>query len=102
MNNDTEKHKSRPKSSHTIENCIIVEGLIREDRRVDVSEIRKTHWKKEQLSNTSHPVERNATVKKCVKLVKRWNKYLYANGDYFEKENIFMQCFFALLKVLLQ
>lgn len=36
---DPEKNRGRPRTSHTDENCSIVEGLIREDRRIKVREI---------------------------------------------------------------
>jgi hypothetical protein len=39
LNDDPEKHRGRPKTSHTDENCVNVEGLIREDRRVKVRKI---------------------------------------------------------------
>jgi hypothetical protein len=39
LNDDPQKHRGRPRTSHTDENCVIVEGLIREDRRVKVGEI---------------------------------------------------------------
>jgi hypothetical protein len=32
-------HRSRPRTSHSDEYCVIVEGLIREERRVEVREI---------------------------------------------------------------
>jgi hypothetical protein len=38
-NNDLEKLKATPRTSHTDENCVIVSGLIREDQRVKVHEI---------------------------------------------------------------
>jgi hypothetical protein len=38
LNDDTQKDRSRPRTSHTDENCVIVEGLIKEDRRVKVHE----------------------------------------------------------------
>jgi predicted DNA-binding transcriptional regulator AlpA len=37
--NDPQKHRGRPKTSHADENCVIVKGLRREDRRVEVREI---------------------------------------------------------------
>jgi hypothetical protein len=48
----------------TDENCVIVEGLIREDRRVRV---RDKHCKKLGC-NTSRPSERNTTVRECLNL----------------------------------
>jgi hypothetical protein len=36
LNDDPEKHRGRPRSLHTDENCVVVEGLIREDQRVKV------------------------------------------------------------------
>jgi hypothetical protein len=36
---DPQKHRGRPRTLHTDENCVIVEDLIREDRRVKVREI---------------------------------------------------------------
>jgi predicted transcriptional regulator len=39
LNDYTQKHRGRPRTSHTDEYCVIVEGLIREDRRVKVLEI---------------------------------------------------------------
>jgi hypothetical protein len=39
LNDDPQKHRGRPRTSHTDENCVIVKGLIREDRRVEVCEI---------------------------------------------------------------
>jgi hypothetical protein len=39
LNDDPRKHRGRPRISHTEENCVIVEGLIRKDRRVKVREI---------------------------------------------------------------
>jgi hypothetical protein len=39
LNGDPPKHRGRPRTSHTDENCVIVECLIREDQRVKVSEI---------------------------------------------------------------
>jgi hypothetical protein len=39
LNDDAQKHKGRPRTSHTDENCVTVEGLIGEDRRVKIREI---------------------------------------------------------------
>jgi hypothetical protein len=39
LNDDPQKHRGRLKTSHTDENCVIVEGLIREGRRAKVREI---------------------------------------------------------------
>jgi hypothetical protein len=39
LNDDPQKHKGRPRTSHTDENCVIVDGLIRENRRVKVHEV---------------------------------------------------------------
>jgi transposase len=36
---DPQKHRGRSRTSHTDENCVIVEGLIREVRRVKIHEI---------------------------------------------------------------
>jgi hypothetical protein len=36
QNYDTQEQKGRPRTSPTDENCVIVEGLAREDRRVKV------------------------------------------------------------------
>jgi hypothetical protein len=36
LNINTKKHSGRPRTLHTDENCVIVEGLIREDQRVNV------------------------------------------------------------------
>jgi hypothetical protein len=58
LNDDPGKDRGRPRTSHTDENCVIVKGLIKEDRTVKV---RKMYCKK-QLCNTSHPFERNNTV----------------------------------------
>jgi hypothetical protein len=33
LNDDSEKHRDRPSTSHADDNCIIVGGFIREDRR---------------------------------------------------------------------
>jgi hypothetical protein len=32
--NDPEKHRGKPRTWHTEENCVVVEGLMREDRRI--------------------------------------------------------------------
>jgi hypothetical protein len=46
---DPEKYRDRPETSHTDENCVNVEGLIREERRVKIREtLRK---KKKHLCN---------------------------------------------------
>ncbi|KAF2899005.1 hypothetical protein ILUMI_07172 [Ignelater luminosus] len=39
LNDDSEKKRGRPRTSHTDDNCTIVERLIREDRRITVCEI---------------------------------------------------------------
>jgi predicted DNA-binding protein YlxM (UPF0122 family) len=39
LNDDPQEHRGRPRTSHTDENCVTVEGLIREDQRVKVREI---------------------------------------------------------------
>jgi hypothetical protein len=39
INDDAEKQRGRLRSSHTDENCVIAEGLMRKDRRVKVREI---------------------------------------------------------------
>jgi hypothetical protein len=39
LNDDPQICRSRPRTSHTDENCVIVKGLIREDRSVRVREI---------------------------------------------------------------
>ncbi|KAF2882426.1 hypothetical protein ILUMI_23745 [Ignelater luminosus] len=39
LNNDPEKKRGRPKTSHTDDNCTIAERLIRKDRRIIVCEI---------------------------------------------------------------
>jgi hypothetical protein len=39
LNDDPQKHRGRRRTSHTDENCVIVEGWIRVDRRVKVHEI---------------------------------------------------------------
>jgi hypothetical protein len=39
LNGDPEKHKGRPRTLHTDENCVIDKGLIREDQRVQFHEI---------------------------------------------------------------
>jgi hypothetical protein len=39
LNDDSEKNRGRPRTSHTDENYVIVKGLIRQDRRVKVCEI---------------------------------------------------------------
>jgi hypothetical protein len=39
LNDDPQKHRGRLRTSHTDENCVTVEGLIREDRRPKVCEI---------------------------------------------------------------
>jgi hypothetical protein len=38
LNDNPEEHGGRTKSSRSDENCVIVEGLIREDRRAKVRE----------------------------------------------------------------
>jgi hypothetical protein len=39
LNDDPQKHGGRPRTSHIDENCVTVEGLIREDQRIKVHEI---------------------------------------------------------------
>jgi hypothetical protein len=39
LNDDPEKHRSRPWTSYSEEDCVIVEALIREGRKVKVREI---------------------------------------------------------------
>jgi hypothetical protein len=39
LNDDPQKHRGTPRTSHTDEYCVIVKGLIREDRKVKVREI---------------------------------------------------------------
>jgi hypothetical protein len=51
--------RGSPGASHTDENCVNVESLIRKDLRVKAREM---HCKK-QLCNTSYSFERNTTVK---------------------------------------
>jgi hypothetical protein len=43
LHDDPEKHRGAPRTSHSGENCVIVEGLISEDRRVQVCEIAEWH-----------------------------------------------------------
>jgi hypothetical protein len=59
LNVEPEKQRGRPRASHTDENCVIVEGLIKEGRGV---KFREKH-SRNKLCNTSHPLERNTTVK---------------------------------------
>jgi hypothetical protein len=39
LNDDPQKHRGRRRTSHTDENRVIVEGLLREDQRVKIHEI---------------------------------------------------------------
>jgi hypothetical protein len=39
LNDDPEKRRGRLRIVHTDEDCVIIEGLIREDRRLNVREI---------------------------------------------------------------
>jgi hypothetical protein len=39
LNDGPQKHRDRPRTLHTDENCVILEGLIREDRKVKLREI---------------------------------------------------------------
>jgi hypothetical protein len=39
LNDDPEEHRGWPRASHSDENCVIFESLIREDRRVNAREI---------------------------------------------------------------
>jgi predicted DNA binding protein len=39
LNDDPQKHRGKPKTSLTDKNCVIVEGLMKEDRRVKFREI---------------------------------------------------------------
>jgi hypothetical protein len=39
LSDDPGKHRGRPRTSHTDENCVIVKGLMRENQRVKVHEI---------------------------------------------------------------
>jgi hypothetical protein len=39
LNDDPQKHRGRPRTSHTDKNRVIVEGLLREDQRVKIREI---------------------------------------------------------------
>jgi hypothetical protein len=70
LNDDPEKHGGRPRATRTDGNCVTVEGLIREDRRVKVL----TMCCKNQFCNISHPLERNAAVEELFQLVLRWDK----------------------------
>jgi hypothetical protein len=51
LNDVPEKHKIKPRTSHTDENFVIVEGLIKKNRRVKVSE---THCKKKNSRAILH------------------------------------------------
>jgi hypothetical protein len=44
LKNDPEKHRGRTQTLHTDENCLIVDGSIREDGRVKVGEIAKLYF----------------------------------------------------------
>jgi hypothetical protein len=58
LNDNPEKQRGRPKTKHTDENCVIVEGLEREDRRVKDWELHS----KNQLCRTTHQLEGNTSV----------------------------------------
>jgi hypothetical protein len=67
---DAEKHRGRPAIPHTGENCVVVEGLMKEDRRIKTC---RTHCKT-QLCITSHSLERNTALKECLNL---WNDWIH-------------------------
>jgi hypothetical protein len=70
VNDDPEKHRGRPKTSHTDWNCVIIESLIREDQNA-----------KQYFTS----FEREHDAEWMFKLVRRWDKCLNANVDYVEE-----------------
>jgi hypothetical protein len=64
LNDDPEKDMGRPRILRTDGNFAIIEGFIREDRRV------KSSWTtlQKQLCSVSHPLETNIIMKECLNL----------------------------------
>jgi hypothetical protein len=60
LNDDPEKHRGRPRTSHNDENCAIVEGLIRRDRGIKFVKLLNY--------NNSHPLQTNTTMWECLNL----------------------------------
>jgi hypothetical protein len=59
LNHYPEKRRGRPRTSHTDDTCVFVEGLIREDGRFKVREIAA-------VTCIAHSLERSTTVKECL------------------------------------
>jgi hypothetical protein len=78
-NDDPEERRGRPRTSHTEDNCVIVEGLIREDRRVKVREA--LCKKKKTVIQHFASLGKEHYRDGMFKFVKQWDKFLKANGD---------------------
>jgi hypothetical protein len=76
-NDDPEKQRSIPRASHTDENCVIVESLIREDRRVKIREIADSQY--------STSFAREHCREGIFVLVRRWAQQPNTNNDYVDK-----------------
>jgi hypothetical protein len=63
VNDDLKKHRSTPRTSHTDENCVIIEGLIREAQRMKVCE---TQSKKQLCSMLRFEIFRAVTMKNFI------------------------------------
>jgi hypothetical protein len=94
LNDDAEKHRDRPRTSHTDENCITVQGSIRKDRRVKVRENALQQTAVQYLIFLGDAHYREGMLKHG----QRWRKYLNANGDYC-KINVSIWHFSVLLKI---
>jgi hypothetical protein len=68
LNDDLGEHRGRPRTSHTDENCAIVEGLLREDRKEEKIWEPKRICKEKQFCNSLHLLDKNTTVKECLNL----------------------------------
>jgi hypothetical protein len=77
LNDNPEKHRGRPWTWYTDENCVIVEGLIREYLRFEVFKITELQYFTSLGKEQYHKV--------MFKLVKRWDKCLESNSDCVEK-----------------
>jgi hypothetical protein len=64
LNDDPKKHRSRPRTSRTDENCVIDDGLARKDRRV---KFRELHWRTTAVQHFTF-ISKEHFVKECLHL----------------------------------
>jgi hypothetical protein len=97
LNDYPEIHRRGSGTLHTDENCVTIEGFIREDQTVKAHETAEVIV----IAKTVHEIL--SDINFC-KMSGRWfqkcsPKSTKAKDDYVEKINISMQCFLTLLQI---